>query len=689
MIMQIIGDLFGWIMYGCYQIMHNHYYGLTIILFTLLTKIILLPISIMVQKNSIKMVKMYPQMNRIKAKYFGNKDMISEEQYNLYKKEQYHPVLDLLPVILQLIVLMGVIDVIYKPLRHLLHIAQENIDAAVSVFSSLIGIGSEVSSVQIQMADYIAHTENISAFSGALSNDMLNQITSLDLSFCGFNLGVIPITTGGASILIPILAALSSWLMCFTQNKANVLQSEQSRTNQMVTLLLSVGLSLYLGFFVPAGVGFYWIISNLMSIALMYILNFCINPKKYIDYDALEESKKELAQVQQYMTKANIKSDKEFAALEKQDYKRFSKYENKQIVFYSEKNGFYKYFQNVIEIILRKTDIVIHYITSDPHDEVFKLQSENFQVYYIGENKLIFLMMKMDADMVVMTTPDLQKYHIKRSMVRDDVEYVYKDHAIGSPNMTLRKHALDYYDTIFATNEINYNEIRKQEEIYGLKPKNVVKSGYGLIDNMIAHYEKESVGENNPKVILIAPSWQEDNLLDLCIDEILTHLLGQGYFVILRPHPQYVRHFEGKLNMIKEKYAHCKDFELQLDFSSNATVFNADILMTDWSGIAYEYSFTTLKPTLFINTPMKVMNPDYEEIGVTPFDIVIRNQIGLSLETEQIETIDEVVKKLLNNDSYSKEKMREIREKYLYNVSHSSEIEADYIIKRLIEKSTL
>lgn len=83
------------------------------------------------------------------------------------------------------------------------------------------------------------------------------------------------------------------------------------------------------------------------------------------------------------------------------------------------------------------------------------------------------------------------------------------------------------------------------------------------------------------------------------------------------------------------------------------------------------------------------MNPDYEEIGVTPFDIVIRDQIGLSLEIEQIETIDEVVKKLLNNDSYSKEKMREIREKYLYNVSHSSEIEADYIIKRLIEKSTL
>lgn len=56
--MQIIGRFFGSIMYGCYHLAGN--YGLAIILFTFLTKIILLPISIMVQNNSIKMVKMYP-----------------------------------------------------------------------------------------------------------------------------------------------------------------------------------------------------------------------------------------------------------------------------------------------------------------------------------------------------------------------------------------------------------------------------------------------------------------------------------------------------------------------------------------------------------------------------------------------------------------------------------------------------
>lgn len=622
--MKILGDLFGMLLRYCYIFTDN--YGMSIILFTLVSKIILLPISVMVQKNSIKMVKMYPEINHIKAKYFGNKDMASEEEYQLYKREKYHPMLDLIPIVLQLIILMGVVD----------------------------GI---------------------------------RQLNVANKFFLILDLGVTPVKTGGISILVPLLAAFSAWLMCYTQNKANVLQSEQSKANQTITLLLSVGLSLYLGFFVPGGVGFYWIISNLMSIILMYLLNYFINPKKYIDYSALEKSKNELALANQYTAQMNAKRRPELVSLERRDYKKFLKYENKQIVFYSEGNGFYKYFQNVIELILKKTDIIIHYITSDANDEVFRLQNDNFRVYYITENKLIVLMMKMDADIVVMTMPDLQKYHIKRSMVRADIEYVYMDHGIGSVNLMLRKHALDYFDTIFASNEISYAEIREQEKKYCLKEKNILKYGFALIDNMIESYNKEPAHSNSAKVILIAPSWQDENLLDLCIDKILQLLTGLGYQIILRPHPQYVRHFKEKLKILENKYSSCKDFVIESDFSSNDTVFNADILITDWSGIAYEYSFTTLKPSLFINTPMKIMNPDYQEIPVVPFDIEIRNQIGISVELSDLKALPEIINQLLSESRYSTEKLKEMRNKYLYNVSGSANVGAKYLINRLIEKS--
>ena len=80
-------DFLAWIMKICYDIVGN--YGAAIILFTLVSKIILLPISIWVQKNSIKMVKMQPEINQTKVKYFGDKDTIAEEESKIYKKYKY------------------------------------------------------------------------------------------------------------------------------------------------------------------------------------------------------------------------------------------------------------------------------------------------------------------------------------------------------------------------------------------------------------------------------------------------------------------------------------------------------------------------------------------------------------------------------------------------------------------------
>ena len=109
--------------------------------------------------------------------------------------------------------------------------------------------------------------------------------------------------------------------------------------------------------------------------------------------------------------------------------------------------------------------------------------------------------------------------------------------------------------------------------------------------------------------------------------------------------------------------------------------------MTDWSGTAYEYSFTTLKPCLFINTPMKVMNPDYRDIDVTPFDISIRNQIGIALEPGQIDQIAPAVHRLLHEQAFSPDSIAALRSQSLFNIGKAASVGADYLINRLIEKS--
>ena len=124
-------DILGKIMQFCYNIFNN--YGIAIILFTLFSKIVLLPISIWIQKNSIKMVRMQPEINRIKTNYFGDKDRIAEEQTKLYKKEKYNAFASLFPLFIQILLLLALVKIINQPLTYILDVDKEITNNMVNV----------------------------------------------------------------------------------------------------------------------------------------------------------------------------------------------------------------------------------------------------------------------------------------------------------------------------------------------------------------------------------------------------------------------------------------------------------------------------------------------------------------------------------------------------------------------------
>lgn len=626
--MTILYNVFEKIMNGCYFLCGN--YGLAIILFTFISKIVLLPVSVWVHKNSIKMVKMQPDINFLKAQYFGDKDSIAEEQSKLYKREKYNPAASVIPLAVQIVLLLGVV----------------------------YAIRAGIDNPQISM------------------------------DFCGINLSLIPSEMGVVLLYSPIVAGLSAWILCVVQNSRNVLQAEQSMWNKFGTMIFSVGLSLYLGWFVPVGVALYWVCSNLLAVLQLLILNVVINPKKYIDYDRLDESKKALEKLGSIGSEKDRKTSLIERRREKQDYKRFFSVVNKHLVFYSEGSGFYKYFKGYIEYLLEYTNLQIHYITSDPEDAVFELaeKQERIHAYYIGEKKLITLMMKMDADVVLMTMPDLENYHIKRSYVRKDIEYIYLPHGMDSLNLTMRQGAMDHYDTIFCVGKHQSEEVRKTEAVYGLPEKTLVDCGYPLLDDMRADFHKMERKEHDKFKILIAPSWQKDNIVDNCLEEIIDQLKGQDYQITVRPHPQHVRHQKEKMEGLKQQYQNDSDIVIQTDFSSNSTVFEADLMITDWSGIAYEYAYTTQRPVLFINTPMKIMNLEYQKIDTVPLNVWLRDEIGHSLELSELSRVQDTVRELiLRRDEYYN-KIGTFVEEYVYNVGDSAEIGAKYIINRIQEK---
>lgn len=687
LISNILGTPIGYIMSLCYNFIGN--YGWTIIAFTLIIKLLTLPISIMVQKNSIKMVKMQPMIDELKRKYpdKADKDQLMDEQIALFKREKYSAGLGCLPMLIQLPIIIGIIYVVYDPMKHLLGFDSETIAALQRVAMGILGLDNLGPSGALTIVDMVKNSQHTASFADVVPSQVIQSIMQFDTSFMGLDLSLVPTLTTSL-VIVPILSTISAFVLCLIQNKENVLQQEQSAWSKWGMTVFLVLFSLYFTFVVPAGVGIYWICSNVFSIMQIYLLNWIYNPKKYIDYEYLETSKetnrilKEINKKRRQVYKAN-------APREKSDYKRFLSTEGKQLVFYSEKSGFYKYFENVIHEILERSDLIIHYVTSDPNDAIFDKNSSQIIPYYIGERKLIPLFMKVDAEMVVMTTPDLDKYYLKRSLVRKDIEYVFIPHWMTSVSMIVRKGALDNFDTVYCVGKHWVEEIRKSEEIYGLAPKKLIECGYGVIDNLAEKYRVMNKAANEIPQILIGPSWQEDNLLDSCIDDLLESLLKGSFRIIVRPHPEYMKRYPNKIKSFREKYGQFfnENFIFETDFSSNDTVFQSDIVITDWSNIAYEFSLATRKPSIFVNTKMKVMNENYKDIQLEPLDISLRNMVGRSVEKDHVKDVIQVVDDMLTHSSEYEQEISNALKDYIFNFGRSGVIGALYIISKLGKSS--
>lgn len=730
LINNLIGTPLGYLMHWCYGLVGG--YGLAIVLFTFLTKVILFPLSLIAQKNSIKMVYMKPVLDDIRAYNSGDGLRIAAETKALYRKEKYSTFTGILPLLIQIPIILGLIDVIYKPLRHLLRLNAPEISLLAARAAETLGISASALGYGAELRVIEAVRLAPEAFAGmdGVSGQILAQIARTNMDFAGFDLSQIP-SFGSFSILMPALSGLSALALCVVQNKYNVLQVEQGFLGKWGMAIFLVAFSSYFAYILPCGLGLYWTAGNLLSIPVLALCNAFYSPKKYIDYENRPVREKPDRRAQS----ASQARKRQLALREKEDARRFFAADNKrQVVFYSEANGFYKYFERILLYITAHSDIVAHYVTSDPDDSIFATKNPQVKPYYIGGTALIKFMMEMDADIVVMTMPDLESFHIKRSLVRKDIEYIYTDHGMTSYHLMLREHALDHFDTIFVYGPNHIEEVRETERVYGLKPKTLVKTGFGLLDSLTEQFAAaggdgvgatqgakgdgdgngDSVGNASgggadnadgggargaagagapdsarpgKKKILVAPSWQRDNIMDLCLDEVLSGLFVGGYDVTVRPHPEFVKRFPQKMRRISERYADRvgEDFRIETDFLSNASVYAADLVITDWSSIAQEFSYTTKKPCLFVNTPMKVINPAYERIPCVPLDISLRGELGVSVDPDALSRLPDAVADLLARSSEYRERIAQIVERNLFDVGRGGESGGEYIIARIRE----
>ena len=367
------------------------------------------------------------------------------------------------------------------------------------------------------------------------------------------------------------------------------------------------------------------------------------------------------------------------------ELKRFEKLDKKDrsIVFYLENEYYFIYFQPIVEKLTQKYDMKICYITSSKTDPMLTCKDKNILSFYIGDGiarSNFFINLK--ATVIVMTMPDLETFHIKRSKVYP-VHYVYIFHSLTSTHYIYGKNAFDNFDTIFCTGNYQIIEIQERERKFNLGKKKLVKHGYGRLDTLIDEAQSTDIRKraSNNKVILIAPSWGANGLIETRGQEIVHILLDSGFDVILRPHPMTIKKSNKVIQKIEKEFKDNLNFKLETDIRNTESFFLCDCMISDWSGVAIEYAFAFEKPIFYVDTPQKNNNPEYDQIDLVPLEEKIRSQIGEVISLSELSIIPSKINQFLQSQNKFKEKIQKSREETVFNVGNSGEQGAKYLLE--------
>ena len=366
------------------------------------------------------------------------------------------------------------------------------------------------------------------------------------------------------------------------------------------------------------------------------------------------------------------------------ELKKFEKLTDKErsIVFYAENEASMNHFRLLISELTEEKNLQICYVTSVKNDPIFSSKNKNILPFYIGDGTTrtkFFLTLK--TKILIMDMPDLDRFHIKRSKVYP-VHYIYIFHSMFSIHSYLREGALDNYDTIFCVGEHHKKEIRATEERYGLKEKKLIEYGFGRLDTLMWEKKKfQKTDMKNKNLVLITPTYGENNLLKICGKDLIKILLQEGFTVMLRPHYKILKDSKKLINSIIESFGNNPDFILEEGIIPSEKFHNSKCMISDWSGISLEYAFTFERPVILIDLPKKNLNPNSGDIPMEPIEISIREKIGHVVSPNNLEKIPEIIKNL-DNDNFS-EQIRKIRSELVYNIGKSAKIGAEIIEKNL------
>lgn len=306
--LQLVLTPFVWILMLFYNFFHN--YGIALILFAVLVKLILFPFSLKGKRSMIQMNMMSGKMQKLQKMYGNNKEKYNLEVQKLYEKEKVNPMSGCLWSFIPLLILLPLYAIIRQPLTYMMNLSPDVINQIAGALNwetvaQNMGWIKEAAAYsnagynQLYLASLITN-ENVAAVQAAVG-DAAKSLFAVNFDFLGLNLAATPqlkfwtVAGGFGLFLLPVISAATGFLFSMISMKTNAVnqQSAQAANNSTSKMMLIVSplMSLYIGFVMPAGLCVYWIAQNLLSMLQEFLASKML--KKDYEKAAEEAARRE------------------------------------------------------------------------------------------------------------------------------------------------------------------------------------------------------------------------------------------------------------------------------------------------------------------------------------------------------------------------------------------------------------
>ena len=353
-------------------------------------------------------------------------------------------------------------------------------------------------------------------------------------------------------------------------------------------------------------------------------------------------------------------------------------------VIYSDHKRYWNVFKPICDEF-EKRGIDLLYLTQSDDDPALSQKYNHVKVEFIGEGNKGFARLNfLKAEIFLSTTPGLDVYQWKKS--KSVKWYVHIPHS-ADELAGYRMFGLDYYDAVLTTGENQVELIRKIEDLRpSITKKEIVTVGSVPLDNLKKRYDSVQKNKQNEKpVVLLAPSWGPSGILSRYGAKLLSALQQTNFKIIVRPHPQTVVSEKNILEPLEKQFS---NIEWNYDNDNFDVLNKTDLLITDFSGIIFDFACVFDKPLIYTDTNFDTLPYDADWIDEPRWGFKVLAEIGIRLEESDFANIENIINCAMESKNLQGGRNK-IRQECWENIGNSAAKTVDYLIKKQMEISNI